>query len=223
LDVGCGSGRYAEIASSGGAYVVALDYSSAVHACWSNLKHHPNLYVVQGDIYAVPFADNSFDFLYSLGVLEHTSDVQRAFSSLPKVVSEGGRICVDYYEKTFLSIFLPKYWLRNFSKRLGKQRLFVAVKAIVPILLSVSRLLARIPIIGKILKRLILVANYEGILHLSNAQLHEWAVLDTFDWLSPAYDQPQTMKTAYQWLQKSGLIDFEVFRCGHLVARGRKK
>src|SRR5213076_2284270 len=33
LDVGCGSGRFAEIALGAGARVVALDYSSAVDAC----------------------------------------------------------------------------------------------------------------------------------------------------------------------------------------------
>lgn len=90
LDVGCGSGRFAEIALSTGAQVVALDYSSAVDACWANLKHHPNLHVVQGDIYALPFVPESFDFVYSLGVLQHTPDVARAFAALPLMVAWGG-------------------------------------------------------------------------------------------------------------------------------------
>jgi uncharacterized protein YbaR (Trm112 family) len=55
LDAGCGAGRFAEVALNAGAKVVALDYSSAVDACYANLKHHPNLHVVQGDIYALPF------------------------------------------------------------------------------------------------------------------------------------------------------------------------
>lgn len=58
LDIGCGSGRFAEIALSAGAHVVALDYLSAVDACWANLKHFSNLYVVQGDIYSLPFVLN---------------------------------------------------------------------------------------------------------------------------------------------------------------------
>ena len=37
---------FAEIALSSGANVVALDYSSAVNACYLNLKEHPNLHVV---------------------------------------------------------------------------------------------------------------------------------------------------------------------------------
>ncbi len=56
LDCGCGAGRFAEIALGAGAKVIALDYSSAVDACYANWKDHPGLNVVQGDIYALPFA-----------------------------------------------------------------------------------------------------------------------------------------------------------------------
>ena len=69
LDVGCGSGRFAEVALGAGANVVALDYSSAVDASAVNLRQHDRLHVVQGDIYALPFAPASFDAVYSLGVL----------------------------------------------------------------------------------------------------------------------------------------------------------
>lgn len=47
LDVGCGAGRFAEIALEAGAHVVALDYSTAVDACYANLAQHRNLLVVQ--------------------------------------------------------------------------------------------------------------------------------------------------------------------------------
>ncbi len=222
LDVGCGSGRFAEIALSTGAHVVALDYSSAVDACWANLQHHPNLLVVQADIYALPFAPESFDFVYSLGVLQHTPDVAQAFAALPPMVKGGGELCVDYYEKSFKSCLLPKYWLRPLTKHMDKQRLFARVKAAVPVLLPISRGLGRVPFIGKLLKRLVPVANYEGILPLSNTQLQEWALLDTFDWLSPAYDNPQTAQTARLWCEQADLHHITILKAGHLVARGAK-
>ena len=53
LDVGCGAGRFAEIAASSGANIIALDYSSAVDACRKNLKEYKNVHVIQGDIYLV--------------------------------------------------------------------------------------------------------------------------------------------------------------------------
>jgi SAM-dependent methyltransferase len=222
LDVGCGSGRFAEVALSTGAQVVALDYSSAVDACYANLKHHPNLHVVQGDIYAMPFAPESFAFVYSLGVLQHTPDVAGAFAALPPMMEGMGRLCVDYYEKSFKSRLLPKYWLRPFTKRMGKQRLFGLVSIAVPVLLPISCALGRMPGVGRLLKRLVPVANYDGLLPLTATQLREWALLDTFDWFSPAYDSPQTADTARCWLEQAGLQDIEVLKAGHLVSRGRK-
>jgi SAM-dependent methyltransferase len=221
LDAGCGAGRFAEVALEAGAKVIALDYSSAVDACYANLRHHPDLHVVQGDIYALPFTPASFEYVFSLGVLQHTPDVRRAFAALPPMLAKGGRLCVDYYEKSLKSMLLPRHWLRPVTKRMPKARLFGILEALVPILLPVSRALDRAPG-GSLLKRLVPVANYEGILDLSESQLREWALLDTFDWLAPEYDQPQTAATVREWLVQAGLSNAEVLKAGHLVGRGMK-
>lgn len=222
LDVGCGAGRFAEVALAAGAHVVALDYSSAVDACVSNLAPHERLHVVQGDIYALPFAPASFDFVYSLGVLQHTPDVERAFMSLPPMLRQGGSLCVDFYGKSWKSHLLPKYWLRPLTKRLPKSRLFAMLERLVPSMLTVSNALAAVPVMGNLLRRVVPVANYSGVLPLSPQQLREWALLDTFDWLSPAYDHPQTPETVQRWLQTAGLREIEVLHAGHLVGRGRR-
>ncbi|MFN9152611.1 MAG: class I SAM-dependent methyltransferase, partial [bacterium] len=83
LDAGCGAGRFAQIALDAGAEVVAVDLSSAVDACQANLGPHPRLTVVQASIYDLPFSPGSFDFVYSIGVLQHTPDVERAVKALP--------------------------------------------------------------------------------------------------------------------------------------------
>jgi len=223
LDAGCGAGRFAEVALKAGAKVVALDYSSAVDACIANLGHHPRLHVVQGDIYALPFAPDSFRFVYSLGVLQHTPDVAKAFAALPPMVEPNGHLCVDYYEKSLKSALLPKRWLRPLTKRVPEAHLFAVLQKLVPLLLPVSRGLARVPIAGPLLKRVVPVANYEGILPLNREQLGEWALLDTFDWLAPKYDNPQTAATARAWLVEAGLDHVEVLRAGHLVGRGIRR
>ena len=46
------------------------------------------MHVIQGDIYKLPFANNTFPFVYSLGVLQHTPDVANAFACLPPLVEE---------------------------------------------------------------------------------------------------------------------------------------
>jgi hypothetical protein len=67
-----------------------------------------------------------------------------------------------------------------------------------------------------------LVANYEGIYPLNERQLHEWAVLDTFDMLSPTYDRRRTARTLRSWFQRAGFEDVEVAKIHHLVGRGRR-
>ena len=222
LDAGCGAGRFAEVALQAGANLIALDYSSAVDACFASLRHHPNLHVVQADIYALPFPKGFFPFVYSLGVLQHTPDVQRAFASLPPVVSAGGHLCVDYYWKRIRTMLHAKYVLRPFTKRMPKERLFALLELRVPALLRISQSLRRVPLLGRILQRLVPVADYSGIYPLSADQLQEWALLDTFDMLGPEYDNPQTPKTVRQWFERAGFSGIEVFHGGHLVGRGFK-
>jgi SAM-dependent methyltransferase len=220
LDAGCGAGRFAEVALHAGARVVALDYSGAVDACLQNLGATPSLHVVQGDIYALPLAARTFQFVYSLGVLQHTPDVRRAFAALPPMLAGGGRLCVDFYEKSWKSALLPKYWLRPFARRLPRAKLFALCERLVPKLLPLSRALNRVPIVGSTLRRAVPVANHQGVLPLSPAQLQEWALLDTFDWLAPAYDNPQTAATVRRWLEQANLLAIEVLKAGHLTARG---
>ena len=222
LDVGCGAGRFAEVALAAGAHVVALDYSSAVDACWANFRLQPRLNVVQGDIYCLPFKPGSFDFVYCFGVLQHTPDARGAFMSLASQLKEGGRLTVDLYPKLLRNFLWCKYWLRPITKRVHPQRLLWLIEAMVPVLLPVSQLVGRVPVLGRKLRFAIPVANYDGIYRLSKAQLHEWAVLDTFDMLSPAHDHPQTATTLRGWFIEAGLQGVWVGRLGPLVGRGKK-
>ena len=223
LDVGCGAGRFAEIALGSGAQVVALDYSSAVDACWQNNKDKGALRCVQGDIYKLPFAPGSFDFVYCLGVLQHTPDVAAAFGALTTQLKPGGRLAVDVYPRLWQNMLSGKDWVRPLTRRMNRMRLFSLVETfLVPALLPVSRALGRVPGIGRKLRRIIPVSNYEGIFDLSKTQLREWAVLDTYDMLAPTYDQPQSPRTLREWFQRSGFKEIEVFRAGHLIGRGVK-
>ena len=206
-----------------GAKVMALDDSCAVDACYTNLKHHSNLHVIQGDVYALPFASASFPYVYSLGVLQHTPDVGSAFAALPPMLEASGRLCADFYWNRFRTLMNPKYILRPFTKRMNQQKLFSWLTASVPTLLRVSQFLGRVPLVGRFLKRVVPVADCTGIYPLSPKQLEEWALLDTFDMLAPAYDQPQSVATVKLWFGRAGLNGVEVFHCGHLVGRGRKQ
>ncbi|MBM4300093.1 MAG: methyltransferase domain-containing protein [Deltaproteobacteria bacterium] len=222
LDVGCGAGRFAEVALQCGAKLVALDYSSAVDACWLNLGPHPGLNVVQGDIYQLPFKPGSFEVTYCLGVLQHTTDVKMAFMALPAQLKPGGRLVVDIYRQALWHYFWPKYWLRPLTKCLAQDRLFALVQLMVKYFLPISLVIGRIPRLGHKLRYLVPVANHEPDWPLTPQQIREWAILDTYDMLAPVYDQPQSAATLLSWFMEAGLSNVEIFRHGVLIGRGVK-
>jgi hypothetical protein len=173
-------------------------------------------------VYELPFAPGSFDYVYCLGVLQHTPDPDLAFACLPAQLKDGAALAIDVYPRMWTNIFWSKYWLRPFTKRLSNPTLFRLVQRAVPLLLAASRCVARVPLLGRKLKYLLPVVNYEGVYPLSETQLQEWAVLDTFDMLAPAHDHPKTAAAIRSWLETAGLADVEVFRDGHIIGRGRK-
>jgi Methylase involved in ubiquinone/menaquinone biosynthesis len=222
LDLGCGAGRFAEIALGTGTRLVAVDYSNAVDACRQNLGPHPRLDVVQADVYHLPFAQRRFDFVYCFGVLQHTPDVHAAFVALAQQIVAGGRIAVDLYPDLALNALWPKYWLRPITRRMQADRLLSLVSRMTTLLWPASLALGRVPGIGRRLRHALPIANYEGILPLNASQLKEWAVLDTFDMLAPAHDHPQSVATLTAWFEEARLSEVEVFRKGLVIGRGRQ-
>lgn len=96
LDVGCGMGRFAEVATRWGAHVVGIDLSLASEVAAENLADR-SATIFQADVFQLPFATSSFDFIYSIGVLHHTPNCEQAVKVLPRLLKPGGRIAVWLY------------------------------------------------------------------------------------------------------------------------------
>mgnify|MGYP003346577911 CR=1 FL=1 len=99
IDAGCGSGRFSEIALSMGAEVISIDSSKAVFAARSNLSPHRS-HLIQCDLTKIPLPDNSADYVFCIGVLQHTSLPHKVISELLRVVKSGGEFVITFYEKT---------------------------------------------------------------------------------------------------------------------------
>jgi len=96
LDAGCGSGRHSFYAARFGADVWAVDLGPAVKVARRN-NPSDSVRVVQADLYNLPFAPESFDFIYSNGVLHHLPDPEGAFRNLVRYLKPGGEIQIFLY------------------------------------------------------------------------------------------------------------------------------
>jgi uncharacterized protein YbaR (Trm112 family) len=223
LEAGCGAGRFTEIMLKAGMEVFAFDYSNAVDACLANHGLHPNLHIIQGNIYEIPYEPRTFDRVFCYGVMQHTPDVRQTFRCLAEQVRPGGMITVDVYPDTFKArLHYPRYLLRPLTKRLSPKVLYTLVVAMVAFLLPLSVLLKKIPLVGRYLFPLLPVANYVGDYPLSWAQQREWSIIDTFDWMGCWYDQPQSAETLRNWFAEVEFADIGVKRVGSFVGKGTR-
>jgi uncharacterized protein YbaR (Trm112 family)/ubiquinone/menaquinone biosynthesis C-methylase UbiE len=205
LEAGSGSGRFTTHAASTGATVISFDYSSAVEANFASNGHHPNVVIVQGDIFSIPVPKDSADRAFCFGVLQHTPDPHGAFLALISRVAPGGSIAFDVYRKTRLTyLTTTKYWVRPLTRRMDSETLYRRVQRYVDAMWPIASAVRRIPRIGPSLNWRLLVADYsrEGV---ADDALKEWAYLDTFDMLAPEYDLPQRLEDVQSWLEEAGL------------------
>lgn len=223
LEAGCGAGRFTQIALDTGATCFSIDYSSAVEVCRSNNNAHPNLHLFQSDINHLSFKENTFDKIFCFGVLQHTPTPAKTFMSLIPYLKSGGEIAIDVYAAPIAWLH-PRHLLRLFTVHIQKNTLYGLIKAVTPYLLPVSKLAYQVPLAGPVLARAVPVANYQWIASLNDKDLLELAILDTFDWLSPRYERPQTLNAVKEWFARAGLKNTSFRRIRALyVGKGIKK
>ena len=212
LEVGSGSGRFTSSALKTGATIVSIDYSRAVEANYRSNGSHENLLLVQASVYEMPFRRNYFTKAFCLGVLQHTPDPREAFMSIVRHVKPGGSIAADVYTKSLRMWLLnTKYWVRPLIDRSDPRALYDKVKRYVDLMWPLVRLVRNIPGLGVRLPSRLLILDYSRLIpKADDTTLKEWALLDTFDMLSPTYDKPQTPKAFRRWFEEAGLTEIDV-------------
>src|SRR5258706_682295 len=101
LEIGCGCGSEAECFARAGADYTAVDLTGAAVSLTQRRFQLAGLRgnFTQGDAENLPFADGSFDLVYSHGVLHHTPDTARAIREVYRVLSPSGRAMIMLYHK----------------------------------------------------------------------------------------------------------------------------
>lgn len=224
LEAGCGAGRFTQVLLDAGAKLCSLDYSSAVDACWSNNGPHERLTLAQADLFKIPFPLEFFDKVFCYGVLQHTPDPKRGFMSLLPHLKSGGKLAVDLYRKTpWITRWTAKYWYRPVTRRMSRDLLRRVVEWYIPRWIPVDNALQKVRVLRYAVPAIVPCWNYTGMLPLTSEQIESWAILDTFDALSPRYDSPQTEETLAAWCAEAGLEDVQIQVAGNgLVCNARK-
>jgi SAM-dependent methyltransferase len=202
LDAGCGSGRLTRMLPAYGASAVGLDVHTGLAGVAESCGAAERVTFVQGSILMPPFRKESFDLVWSEGVIHHTGDTQAAFRQLAALVKPGGRMFIWVYWDQELNIYRRT---RNFLKR--------GHSLPMPLLLFTCRALAAGFWSLAMLRGF--PASIVGTRKITPAKLHAFRL---FDHISPRFNQQHSERELASWFTDCGFTNLK--RVADLGIRG---
>lgn len=220
LEVGPGSGfnvRFACTHSLG--TVCALDISDAAFTTFENTHELPNCLVVQADLMAAPFADNTFDFVMADGVLHHTPNTRLAVDALYRKVKPGGRFFFYVYRKMgAVRQFADRYIRESFTK-LEPEACYAACEPITELGKALSDLKATVTL-TKPIDILGIPAGTHDVQRLfyynflkcfwNDAFDYETNNMVNFDWYHPNDAWQHSETEIEEWMRELGVSDYQM-------------
>ncbi len=112
LDCACGRGFYLNMYRHVSACrLVGLELDGAIiRKAQRNVGHLPNLLLVQGNIYALPFPDDHFDGVILSEILEHVEDDVAALREVRRVLKPGGVCAITVPNANYPFLWDPINW-----------------------------------------------------------------------------------------------------------------
>jgi SAM-dependent methyltransferase len=219
LDAGCGMGRHARMLGPYVHSLTALDFSDAIDRAAANLADQSNVSCVQADVTAPPLRPESFDLVYSLGVLHHLNDASGAVARLVRLVRPGGRFRVYLY-------WQPSGWrsrvlvLVNLCRRVTTDLPFGTLRVLCWVLSAVLWVTLIAPY--RVLHRLGIPSVTE--LPLFQYTKYPFAILynDQFDRFSAPLENRYRPEQVRDLLEEAGLTDVRVWPRYGWMAEGVK-
>lgn len=221
LDVGCGSGSDMLHLGRDSGKIFGIDISDSVNIAMDNIKKNRNLYVMQADLYYLPFKEKAFDFVYSFGVLHHLPDPERGFNIICSKVKSGGFVIIYVYEDFSQRSKLERAMLAIVNScRAATARMPPVLIYILSIILAPAVFFAcSIP--AYILKRSKFLAGMGNKMPYRHTTNLEIIVSDLYDRFSPPIEKRYTKADIENWFKKSNFKDVGIINYRGWVAWGR--
>ena len=211
IEIGSGSGQNLHyfIKEYKAKFAIGIELSSSVFTSKKRNLNIDNLDFIKADLFSLPIKENSFDIVFSNGVLHHTPNTYEAFKKIIPLVKKDGIVSIWVY---------GNYWSRK-TKNLDFIREKITSKIPPKLLFYLSIIAAgflyyiyRIPIIGDGLRNRLPIGMDKSFLERA---------LSTFDMYSPKYAHRHFVDEVYNWFKENNFYDIEPSR--YIVGfKGRK-
>lgn len=189
LEVGCGHGRFVKILNDLCSEYIALDLGPSVDLAHEITKDRPAVHIVQANAMTPPFREESFDYVWSHGVLHHTPSTREAFNAISVLSKKHtGRTYIWVYHKGGFIWEYGNRFLRSITSRLPASLIHFISYALVPFLY--------------------LIPAYNKSVNLSNMSWRECA-LSVHDWIAPKYQWHHSAEEVISWFEELGYTDIE--------------
>ena len=193
LDAGCGGGRYAKICGEAGATVFGADHTRAVDKARQLCTDLSNVHFLQADLKHLPLEPDSFDFVFSVGVMHHDSNTRSVFDAVANMVKPSGRYSVWLYRRN-------QWWQELINSGLRKITTKLPPSLLMP-LCHLGAILGGVSGINRTLNKMI---------NFSAHPVYQNRVCDTFDWWAPRHQHHHTVEELSRWFAEAGFEQLQV-------------
>jgi SAM-dependent methyltransferase/uncharacterized protein YbaR (Trm112 family) len=223
LDAGCGMGRFLKLgAQFGSSEIIGVDLSHAVDTAYRNTRTLPNAHVVQADILTLPFS-TKFDYVFSIGVLDHTQDPKEGFCRLARLLGEEGRISVWVYsrENNGWVINLVSPLRRHVTSHLPKPLLYASSHLLGLILYVCIKLIYKPANENRFGIRLGRMLPYNDYLYYVSRLTHTSLASVVFDHLVPQLSSYISREEFEGWFREENLSGVTITARNNMSWRGQ--